>query len=68
MTEVGIDAIEIWTDKLKLDLPGMFAPQKGNDPEKYAKGLGLTNASFADVYEHIVTTGANAAIPTVALG
>ncbi|WP_435333562.1 hydroxymethylglutaryl-CoA synthase [Haloarchaeobius sp. TZWWS8] len=61
MTEVGIDAIEIWTGKLKLDLPGTFAPEKGEDPEKYTKGLGLNASSFPDSYEDIVTMGANAA-------
>jgi hydroxymethylglutaryl-CoA synthase len=61
MTEVGIDAVEIWSGKLKLDLPGTFAPEKGDDPEKYTKGLGLNNSSFPDVYEDIVTMGANAA-------
>ncbi|WP_122088893.1 hydroxymethylglutaryl-CoA synthase [Halalkalicoccus subterraneus] len=61
MTEVGIDAIEIWTGKLKLDLPNTFAPAKGEDPEKYTKGLGLNASSFPDTYEDIVTMGANAA-------
>ncbi len=61
MTSVGIDAIEIWTGNLKLDLPGTFAPQKGEDPEKYTKGLGLNASSFPDSYEDIVTMGANAA-------
>ncbi|WP_276253404.1 hydroxymethylglutaryl-CoA synthase [Halomontanus rarus] len=61
MTTVGIDAIEIWTGNLKLDLPGTFAPQKGEDPEKYTKGLGLNASSFPDSYEDIVTMGANAA-------
>ncbi|XVH32130.1 hydroxymethylglutaryl-CoA synthase [Haloferacaceae archaeon DSL9] len=61
MTAVGIDAVEIWTGKLKLDLPHTFAPTKGEDPEKYTKGLGLDNSSFPDVYEDIVTMGANAA-------
>jgi len=42
MTEVGIDAVEIWTGKLKLDLPGTFAPEKGDDPEKYTKGSDST--------------------------
>ncbi|EMA41706.1 hydroxymethylglutaryl-CoA synthase [Halobiforma nitratireducens] len=61
MTAVGIDAVEIWTGNLKLDLPGTFAPQKGEDPEKYTKGLGLHSSSFPDSYEDIVTMGANAA-------
>ncbi|MDG5819370.1 hydroxymethylglutaryl-CoA synthase [Natronococcus sp. A-GB7] len=61
MTTVGIDAVEIWTGNLKLDLPGTFAPQKGEDPEKYTKGLGLNASSFPDSYEDIVTMGANAA-------
>ncbi|MFC6723998.1 hydroxymethylglutaryl-CoA synthase [Halobium palmae] len=61
MTEVGIDAIEIWTGKLKLDLAETFAPAKDEDPEKYTKGLGLESSSFPDVHEDIVTMGANAA-------
>ncbi|USZ67706.1 hydroxymethylglutaryl-CoA synthase [Halorussus salilacus] len=61
MTAVGIDAIEIWTGKLTLDLPNTFAPQKGEDPEKYTKGLGLNASSFPDAHEDIVTMGANAA-------
>ncbi len=61
MTAVGIDAIEIWTGNLELDLAETFAPAKGEDPEKYTKGLGLRSSSFPDVYEDIVTMGANAA-------
>ncbi|MDS0299410.1 hydroxymethylglutaryl-CoA synthase [Halogeometricum sp. S1BR25-6] len=61
MTAVGIDAIEIWTGKLRLDLPNTFAPAMGEDPEKYTKGLGLESSSFPDTYEDIVTMGANAA-------
>jgi hydroxymethylglutaryl-CoA synthase len=61
MTAVGIDAIEVRTGKLKLDLAETFAPQKGDDPEKYTKGLGLFASSFPDAYEDIVTMGANAA-------
>jgi len=61
MTAVGIDAIELWTGKLKLDLPETFAPAQGEDPAKYTKGLGLTASSFPDAYEDIVTMGANAA-------
>jgi hydroxymethylglutaryl-CoA synthase len=58
---VGIDAIEIHAGKLKLDLPGTFAPEQGEDPEKYTKGLGLYASSFPDAHEDIVTMGANAA-------
>ena len=61
MTAVGIDAVEIWTGKLKLDLPKTFAPAQDEDPEKYTKGLGLNASSFPDVNEDIVTMGANAA-------
>ncbi|WP_255149064.1 hydroxymethylglutaryl-CoA synthase [Halorarius halobius] len=60
MTNVGIDAVDIWTGKLKLDLAETFAPEKGDDPEKYTKGLGLYESSFPDTYEDIVTMGANA--------
>ena len=61
MKSVGIDAIEIWTGKLELDLAETFAPAKGEDPGKYTKGLGLHRSSFPDAYEDIVTMGANAA-------
>lgn len=63
MTEpaVGLDAIEIWTGKCKLDLANTFAPARDEDPEKYTKGLGLRASSFPDTYEDIVTMGANAA-------
>jgi hydroxymethylglutaryl-CoA synthase len=57
---VGIDGIEVWTGKLKLDLPGTFAPAKGEDPGKYTKGLGLYTSSLPDAYEDIVTMAANA--------
>ncbi|MFB6139015.1 MAG: hydroxymethylglutaryl-CoA synthase [Halosimplex sp.] len=61
MTSVGIDGIEIRTGKLRLDLPETFAPAQDEDPGYYTKGLGLTASSFPDVYEDIVTMGANAA-------
>ncbi|SFR92659.1 hydroxymethylglutaryl-CoA synthase [Halomicrobium zhouii] len=61
MTAVGIDAIEIWTGNLRLDLAETFAPAQDEDPGKYTKGLGLNASSFPDVYEDIVTMGANAA-------
>jgi len=60
MTEVGIDGIDIWTGKLKLDLAETFAPAQGEDPGKYTKGLGLNASSLPDVYEDIVTMAANA--------
>ncbi len=60
MTEVGIDAIEIETGKLKLDLGETFAPAQGEDPGKYTKGLGLNASSLPDTYEDIVTMAANA--------
>jgi hydroxymethylglutaryl-CoA synthase len=58
---VGIDAVEIETGKLRLDLAETYAPAKDDDPGKYTKGLGLFASSFPDVYEDIVTMGANAA-------
>jgi hydroxymethylglutaryl-CoA synthase len=61
MTGVGIDGIEIHTGKLRLDLAETFAPEMGDAPEKYTKGLGLHASSFPDTYEDIVTMGANAA-------
>ncbi|RRJ28630.1 hydroxymethylglutaryl-CoA synthase [Halocatena pleomorpha] len=61
MVSVGIDAIEIHTGKLCLNLGETFAPAQGEDPDKYRKGLGLYTSSFPDSYEDIVTMGANAA-------
>jgi 3-hydroxy-3-methylglutaryl CoA synthase len=61
MNSVGIDAVEIWTGKLELDLPGTLAPAKDEDPDKYRKGIGIERSSFPDLYEDIVTMGANAA-------
>jgi hydroxymethylglutaryl-CoA synthase len=51
MTSVGIDAVEIWTGKLQLDLLETFAPDKNENSEKYRKGIGLEHSSFPDVYE-----------------
>jgi hydroxymethylglutaryl-CoA synthase len=61
MTSVGIDAVEVRTGKLRLDLAETFAPAQGEEPGKYTEGLGLYGSSFPDVYEDIVTMGANAA-------
>ena len=61
MKSVGIDAIEIHAGKLRLDLAETFAPANDESPEKYTKGLGLHASSFPDVFEDIVTMGANAA-------
>jgi hydroxymethylglutaryl-CoA synthase len=61
MNSVGIDAVAIHAGKLRLDLAETFAPAKGEEPEKYTKGLGLHASSFPDVEEDIVTMGANAA-------
>ena len=61
MTAVGIDAIEIRSGRLRLDLAETFAPAKGEEPEKYTKGIGIEHSSLPDVYEDIVTMGANAA-------
>jgi hydroxymethylglutaryl-CoA synthase len=61
MTSVGIDGLSIWTGKLTLNLPETFAPEMGDDPAKYTKGLGLNASSLPDAHEDIVTMGANAA-------
>jgi hydroxymethylglutaryl-CoA synthase len=61
MTAVGIDAIEIRSGRLRLDLAETFAPAKGEEPGKYTEGIGIAHSSLPDVYEDIVTMGANAA-------
>lgn len=62
MPSVGIDAIELQSGSLKLDLANTFAPAHDEDPDKYTKGLGLNSSSLPDSYEDIVTMGANAAL------
>jgi len=61
MTEVGIDGVEVWSGKLKLDLAETFAPAQGEEPGKFTKGLGLYASSLPDAYEDIVTMAANPA-------
>lgn len=61
MISIGIGAMEIWTGKLALDLLNTSALMKGEDSEKYTKGLGPHTLSLPDVYEDIATMGADAA-------
>lgn len=59
--DVGIEAVTFQPGGLVLDLEEVFAPAKDEEPEKYTKGLGLTEISLPDTDEDIVTLGASAA-------
>ena len=58
---IGIDGVELWSGKLRLDLAETLAPATGVAPEKYTEGIGLRASSLPDSYEDIVTMAANAA-------
>jgi hydroxymethylglutaryl-CoA synthase len=65
MRDVGIEAIGFQPASLKLDLTKVFAEERGEEPEKYTKGLGLKEISLPDTDEDIVTLGASAAIDVI---
>lgn len=58
--DVGIEAVTFQPGSLVLDLEEVFAPAKDEEPEKYTKGLGLSEISLPDTDEDIVTLGATA--------
>lgn len=60
--KAGIDAIAFQPGSLVMDLEKVFAKGRGEDPEKYTKGLGLKEISLPDTNEDIVTLGATAAL------
>lgn len=65
MRDVGIEAIGFQPASLKLDLTKVFAKKRGEEPEKYTKGLGLKEISLPDTDEDIVTLGASAALDVI---
>lgn len=60
--QAGIEAIEFQPGSLVMDMETVFAEGRGEDPEKYTKGLGIKRISLPDSDEDIVTIGATAAL------
>jgi len=57
--KVGIDSISFDTPKLYLPIKTL-AENRNIEPDKLIKGLGLQKMSIPDVYQDVVTFGANA--------
>jgi len=57
--KVGIDSIAFDIPKLYLPIK-ILAENRSIEPDKLIKGLGLHKMSFPDVYQDVVTFGANA--------
>jgi len=57
--KVGIDSIAFDIPKLHLPIKTL-AENRNIEPDKLIKGLGLHKMSFPDVYQDVVTFGANA--------
>ena len=57
--KVGIDSITFDIPKIHLSIKTL-AENRNIEPEKLIKGLGLHKMSFPDVYQDVVTFGANA--------
>jgi len=57
--KVGIDSIAFDIPKLHLPIKTL-AENRNLEPDKLIKGLGLQKMSFPDVYQDVVTFGANA--------
>lgn len=57
--KVGIDSIAFDIPKLHLPIKTL-AENRNIEPDKLTKGLGIQKMSFPDVYQDVVTFGANA--------
>jgi len=57
--KVGIDSITFDIPKLHLPIK-ILAENRNIEPDKLIKGLGLQKMSFPDVYQDVITFGANA--------
>ena len=57
--KVGIDSIAFDIPKLHLPIKTL-AENRNIEPDKLIKGLGLQKMSFPDVYQDVITFGANA--------
>jgi len=57
---VGIDDISVYVPRLYLPLVGEFSRQRGIDPGKLLKGIGIEKMAVADAHEDAATMAANA--------
>jgi len=57
---VGIDDISVYVPRLYLPLAGEFSRQRGIDPGKLLKGIGIEKMAVADAHEDAATMAANA--------
>lgn len=62
--KVGIDAIQFDMPKIYLPI-SVLAQQRNIEAEKLTKGLGLQKMSFLDVYQDVITLGANAVVKLI---
>ncbi|EAZ94856.1 Hydroxymethylglutaryl-CoA synthase [Flavobacteria bacterium BAL38] len=62
--KVGIDAIQFDIPKIYLPI-SVLAQQRNIEAEKLTKGLGLQKMSFLDVYQDVITLGANAVVKLI---
>jgi len=58
--KVGIDSLSFYIPKIHLPIETL-ATNRGIDPSKLIKGLGLQKMTLLDVYQDVVTLAANAA-------
>jgi hydroxymethylglutaryl-CoA synthase len=64
MIKVGLDSIAFHISKLYLPITTL-AENRGIEPEKLIKGLGLHKMSYLDVHEDVVTLASNAALKLI---
>jgi hydroxymethylglutaryl-CoA synthase len=64
MIKVGLDSIAFHISKLYLPITTL-AENRGIEPEKLTKGLGLQKMSCLDVHEDVVTLASNAALQLI---
>ena len=62
--KVGIDAIQLDIPKIYLPI-SVLAEKRNIEAEKLTKGLGLQKMSFLDVYQDVITLGANAVVKLI---
>jgi len=57
---VGIDDLSVYVPRLFLPLGGEFSRQRGIDPGKLLRGIGIERMAVADAHEDAATMAANA--------
>jgi hydroxymethylglutaryl-CoA synthase len=62
---VGIDDLAVYIPKLFLSTIGEFARDRGQDPEKLKRGIGIERIAIPDVHEDAATMAANAILSLI---